>query len=181
VLFQFSKVLLRRLLSIGPDGGVSLSGAVALTHFRLEEIGTDHIVLSETGARPLSAIGGDGLGVQGKAQISLGELGELVEVFNGRYGGELGPQDALRVLEDVRDTIAANHADLEAQVKANARKDFVSHRHDLVIGAALEVSDDRDKQGALLKALLDDEDFRARAGELIMGSIYDAFSDQPAD
>jgi hypothetical protein len=50
----------------------------------------------------------------------------------------------------------------------------VRHRDDLLIGAALEVADDRDKQGTLLKALLDDEDFRDRAGELIMTSIYDA-------
>ena len=54
------------------------------------------------------------------------------------------------------------------------------HRDDLVIGAALEVADDRDKQGNLLKALLDDEDFRARAGELIMTSIYDALSEPAA-
>lgn len=51
------------------------------------------------------------------------------------------------------------------------------HRDELVIGAALDVTDDRDKQGTLLKALLDDEDFRARAGELIMSSIYDALSE----
>ena len=46
-----------------------------------------------------------------------------------------------------------------------------------MIGAALEVTDDRDKHGTLLKALLDDEDFRVRAGELIMTSIYDALSE----
>ena len=43
-------------------------------------------------------------------------------------------------------------------------------------GAALEVSEDRDKQGTLLKALLDDEDFRARAGDPSMTSIYNAVS-----
>ena len=41
VLFQFSRVLLKRLLSVRPDGGVNLSGIVELTHFRLEEIGTE--------------------------------------------------------------------------------------------------------------------------------------------
>lgn len=181
VLFQFSKVLLKRLLSTRPDGGVNLSGTVELTHFRLEELGTEQIQLDEAHAKPLTAISGEGPGARGGGQISLGELGELVEVFNERYGTELGPQDALKVLEDVRDSIVATNDDLEAQVKANTRGDFVSHRDDLVIGAALSVTDDRDKQGALLKALLDDEDFRARAGELIMSSIYNAFSDeQPA-
>ena len=38
----------------------------------------------------------------------------------------------------------------------------------------MEVGDDREKQGKLLRALLDDEEFRSRAGELVMGSIYDA-------
>ena len=78
------------------------------------------------------------------------------------------------MLEDVRDSIVTSNDDLAAQARANTREDFVRHRDDLVIGAALDVTDDRDKQGTLLKALLDDEDFRTRAGELIMSSIYDA-------
>ncbi len=180
VLFQFSRVLLKRLLSVRPDGGVNLSGTVELTHFRLDEIGTEHIALSEEDAKPLSAIRGDGGGAHGTGQIPLGELGALVEVFNERYGTELGPADALKVLEDVRESIVTNHDDLAAQVHANTREDFVRHRDNLVIGAALDVTDDRDKQGTLLKALLDDEDFRSRAGELIMTSIYNAFSEEPA-
>jgi hypothetical protein len=39
----------------------------------------------------------------------------------------------------------------------------------------MEVGDDREKQGHLLKALLDDDEFRARAGALVMGSIYDSY------
>lgn len=42
------------------------------------------------------------------------------------------------------------------------------------------MTDDRGKQAVLLKALLDDEDFRARAGELVMGSIYDDYREQSA-
>lgn len=58
---------------------------------------------------------------------------------------------------------------------SGAREDFARHRDDLLIGAAMEVGDDREKQGKLLKALLDDEDFRARAGELVTGSLYDGY------
>lgn len=112
------------------------------------------------------------------ADVPLGPLGELVEVFNDRYGAELGDTDALRVLTEVRDNVQTSHSELEAQVQANSREDFVRHRDDLLIGAALGVTDDRDKQALLLKALLDDQDFRARAGELIMGSIYDAYREQ---
>ena len=39
----------------------------------------------------------------------------------------------------------------------------------------MEVGDDREKQGHLLKALLDDDEFRARAGALVMDSIYDSY------
>ncbi len=35
----------------------------------------------------------------------------------------------------------------------------------------MEVGDDREKQGHLL----DDDEFRARAGALVMGSIYDSY------
>jgi hypothetical protein len=79
----------------------------------------------------------------------------------------------------VRDSIVSAHDDLAAQVEANTPQNFVSHRDDLGIGAALEITDDRDRQATLLKALLDDHDFRARAGELIMSSIYNVLSDQP--
>ena len=50
----------------------------------------------------------------------------------------------------------------------------------LLTGAAMEVGDDREKQGKLLKALLDDDEFRAQAGELVMGSIYDSYRGEAA-
>ena len=108
----------------------------------------------------------------------MSKLGELVELFNDRYGAELGDADALQVITDVRDAVAENNPELMAQVKANSRQDFVSERDDLLIDAALSVDADRERQAKLLKALLDDDDFRARAGELIFGSIYHA-CDQP--
>jgi type I restriction enzyme R subunit len=179
VLFQFSKVLLKRLMAVEPKGGVNLSGTVELTHFRLDEVDTEHIGLEEADAKPLSAIGGDGTGGAGPGQIPLGALSELVEVFNDRYGEGLGDGDALRVLEEVRDTVRDGNADLAAQAGANSREDFVRHRDDLLIGAAMDVTVDREKQAPLLKALLDDEDFRARASELVMGSIYEGLRDGP--
>ena len=79
------------------------------------------------------------------------------------------------MLEDVRETVKGDHVGLEAQAGANSRDDFVRNRDDLLIGAALSVSGDRDQQAVLLKAMLDDDDFRARAGDLIMGSIWDGY------
>jgi type I restriction enzyme R subunit len=179
VLFQFSRVLLRRLQSGAPDGGVNLSGTVELTHFRLDEIGTEWIGLDEDDAMPLSAIGGDGTGRRTVVDIPLGPLGELVELFNSRYGRELGPTDALQVFSDVRDNVIGQQGEqLRSQALANDRDDFVRHRDDVLLDAALNVTDDRDRQVALLKALLDDQDFRARAGELIMGSVYDTLMQQ---
>ncbi len=66
------------------------------------------------------------------------------------------------------------------QAKANSRDDFIAERDELLIDAALTVGSDRERQGKLLKALLDDEDFRERAGALIFGSIFDAYAEPSA-
>jgi type I restriction enzyme R subunit len=173
VLFQFSKILLARLQSEIVDGGVDLSGTVTLTHYRLSALDEDSIQLGGD-AKPLKAITGDGGNHGTVAPISMGELGQLVEVFNNRYGAELGPDDALAVVTAVRDTVHKANPELAEQAQANSRGDFISDRDDLLIDAALSVGSDRERQTRLLKALLDDDDFRERAGSLIFGSIYDA-------
>ena len=108
-----------------------------------------------------------------------GLLGELVELFNERYGAELGEVDALKVMTDVRDSVRDENPDLADQAEANSRDDFVRERDSLLIGAALAVGGDRERQATLLKALLDDEDFRVRAGELVFGAIYDGYRTPP--
>ncbi len=176
VLFQFSKVLLARLRSEIPDGGIDLSGTVTLTHYRLTALGDESIELGRD-AKPLKAITGDGTGAGGGGgQISMGELGQLVELFNERYGAELGPDDALAVVTALRDTVHDANPELAEQAQANARDDFITERDELLIDAALTVGSDRERQAKLLKTLLDDDDFRARAGALIFGSIYDAYA-----
>jgi hypothetical protein len=72
---------------------------------------------------------------------------------------------------------AYEHApSLEADERRDFKDDFVRHRDDLLISAAMEVTGGREKQAGLLKDLLDD-DFRTRAGSLVMGSIYDPFTE----
>lgn len=174
LLHQFAKVLLKRLQSTRADGGVDLSGQVVLTHYRLSELTRDE--LSLTGEHnPLAAIGGDGTGSGAPGEIPMSLLGELVELFNDRYGAELGDTDALKVVSDVRDSVRDANPALADQAQANSREDFVRERDALLIDAALSVDGDRDRQAQLLKALLDDDDFRARAGELVFGSIYDGY------
>ena len=175
VLYQFSKVLGARLRGESADGCVDISGTVELTHYRLSELGTEAINLGGE-ARPLSAITGDGSGpAGGSGQISMSMLVELVELFNERYGAELEDADALKVVTDVRDAVRDTNPQLGDQANANSREDFVAERDDLLIDAALSVGTDRERQAKLLKALLDDEDFRARAGSLIFGTIYDSY------
>ena len=176
VLYQFSKLLLARLRGETADGGVDMSGTVELTHYRLSALAVEAITLGDD-AKPLSAITGDGTGAGGgSAQIPMSKLGELVELFNERYGAELGDTDALKVVSDVRDAVRDTNPQLVDQATANSREDFVAERDDLLIDAALSVGTDRERQADLLKALLDDEDFRARAGSLIFGSLYDHYT-----
>jgi type I restriction enzyme R subunit len=177
VLFQFSKVLLARLRSEIADGGVDLSGTVTLTHYRLADLGAESISLGDD-AEAVAAITGDGTGGGAKqGEIPMSELGVLVELFNERYGVDLGDTDALKVVTDVRDAVRDGNPELADQARANPRTDFVAQRDELLIDAAMTVDTDRERQAQLLKALLDDDDFRSRAGELIFGSIYDAYRD----
>jgi hypothetical protein len=106
-------------------------------------------------------------------------LGELVDLFNERYGAELGEVDALKVMTNVRDSVRDENPDLADQAEANSRDDFVRERDNLLIGGALAVGGDRERQATLLKALLDDKDFRVRAGELIFGATYVGYRSPP--
>jgi type I restriction enzyme, R subunit len=177
VLFQLSKTLRARLRSESPDGGVDLSGAVSLTHYRLSAHGEVAIELGTSEVAPLSAIGGNGSGgaAQG-GQISMAKLGELIELLNARHGGDLDEADALELVTNVREAVAGDHPELEDQARVNSRRDFVAHRDDLLIDAALSIGSGQKRQAKLLKVLLDDDDFRTRVGELIFGSLYDAYA-----
>jgi type I restriction enzyme, R subunit len=179
VLYQFTKVLLARLRGESADGGVDISGTVELTHYRLSDLGSTAIQLAGD-AELAGAIGGDGTGRGGSGQIPMSKLAELVELFNERYGADLGDADALKVVTDVRDAVRNTNPQLADQATANSREDFVAERDDLLIDAALSVGTDRERQGRLPKALLDDEDFRARAGSVIFGSIYESYVRGPA-
>jgi type I restriction enzyme, R subunit len=134
-----------------------------LTHYRIAEADADAITLGGDDVQPLIAITGDGTG-GGAGEIPMSLLGELVDLFNERYGAELGEVGALKVMTDVRDNVREENPDLADQAEANSRDDFVRERDNLLIGAALAVGGDRERQATLLKALLDDEDFRVRVG-----------------
>lgn len=103
----------------------------------------------------------------------------LYAFLSQSYGADLGDGDMLKVAQDVRDAIRDTAPQLEQQAANNSREDFVRDRDHLLIDAALSVDGDRDRQAALLKAFLDDDDFRARAGHAIFGAIYDGYRAQP--
>ncbi|MFN8133127.1 MAG: type I restriction endonuclease [Solirubrobacteraceae bacterium] len=170
-LYVFSRFLQLRLGSATTGASVNLSGQVQLTHFRLEELGTTHIELGEDETAPLSAITGDGTGAGG-GEIPMGLLGELVELFNERFGADLTDADAIRPIQHIVDKVA-EAAGLRDQALANDFDDFERGKDALVIGATLEVKDVND---LILQKLLDDEDLRARATHLVMRSLYDRFN-----
>lgn len=172
LLFQFAKVLQKRLATDNPTESFDL-GDLVLTHYRLNEVGTTDIGL--TGEHdPLIAVPDDG-GPIGDGEIPLSLLDELVELFNERYGADLGDGDMLKVATAVRDAIRNTNPQLAEQAANNSREDFVRDRDQLLVEATLTVDGDRDRQAALLKAILDDDDFRSRAGHAIFGAIFDGY------
>jgi len=97
-LYRFSHLLRDRFDSTPDGGAVNLAGQIDLTHFRLEELGTENIRLGGD-TDPLSAIRGDGTGSAiAPKDVPMGLLGELVELFNQRFGADLTDADALRPL-----------------------------------------------------------------------------------
>lgn len=53
------------------------------------------------------------------------------------------------MLSEVRDSVREGNADLAAQAEGNSREDFVRHRDDLLIGAAMEVGELREPTPSL--------------------------------
>lgn len=173
-LFLFAKALLLRLQSEAPEGGVAIS--VELTHYRLEELGSEALGLGEDELEPLMAIGGGGTGPTGSGQIPLGVLGELVESFNSRYGADLSEADVVKPLEHIVQRVVASEGMAE-QANANELADFKRGKEGVLIDATLDV---QDISGKLLQALLNDEALRERAFDGILQAAYEQLREQPA-
>lgn len=167
-LFLFSKVLIGRLASEAPEGGLSV--AVELTHYRLQEVGTTSLTLGEDEVEPLTAIRGDGEGGgRGQGQLPMGILAEVVESFNERYDADLTEADVLKPLEHILDRVVATEG-LREEAQHNERDDFKRGKDNLLIDATLDV---QDISGKLLQALLSDESLRERAFDGILDAAYE--------
>lgn len=174
---MFARFLALRLASGASDGGVSLGDRVTLTHYRPEEVGTEHLRLGDDEPVPLTAITGDGTGSPRGGDLPMGLLGELVELFNERFGSELTDADAVRPIEHIIDKVAEQNDGLRDQAVANDFDDFQRGKEALVIGATLEVKDVND---LVLQKLLDDEHLRERATYLVMRTLYERYRGEPA-
>jgi type I restriction enzyme R subunit len=174
-LFQFARFLALRMGS-HPEGGVSVADSVELTHYRLVEGATENLGLSGSGdADPLASIRGDATGHGAGGEVPMGLLGELVEMFNERFGAELSDQDAVRPVQHLIDKAAeiGEEEGLRAQAIGNSFEDFERGKEDVVLNATLQVTDIND---LVLKKLLDDEQVRSQMTHLVMRSLYDSYT-----
>jgi type I restriction enzyme R subunit len=172
-LYRFSR-LLRDRFDSSPDGGaVNLAGQIDLTHFRLEELGTENISLKGD-PDPLSAIRGDGTGSAiAPKDVPMGLLGELVELFNERFGADLTDADALRPLLQVGDVIAAENPHFRDQALSNDEDDFVAGKEDVVTDAMFKVQDVND---TVLKQSLNDDELLGRISSFLMKALYQSYN-----
>lgn len=175
-LFQFARFLGLRLQG-KPDGRVSVADRVALTHYRLAEAGTSDLGLGGGGGddRPLTAVNGDGTGRGAGGQVPMGLLGELVEAFNVRFGGDLSGDDAIRRVRDVIDKAAevGDTVGLRAQAVNNSFEDFARGKEEVLIDATLRVQEINDQ---FLQGLLGDDRLRGQMTTLVMKSLYDQYT-----
>ncbi|MDQ3608334.1 MAG: hypothetical protein M3459_05465, partial [Actinomycetota bacterium] len=126
-------------------------------------------------AEPLTSISGDGTGPGSGGEVPMGLLGELVEMFNERFGAELSDADAVRPVAHLIDKAAeiGEGEGLRAQAVGNSFADFERGKEDVLINATLQVKDVND---AILQKLLDDETVRAQMTHLVMRSLYDRYT-----
>ena len=172
-LYRFAGLLRARFDAHADGGAVNLAGQIDLTHFRLEDLGTETMNLSGD-SDPLSAISGDGTGsVIAPADVPMGLLGELVELFNERFGSELSDVDAIRPLLQVAEKVAEENPHLRDQAVSNDEQDFTGGSEDVVIDAMLKVQGIND---TVIKQSLDDDEVLDRLSALIMRSLYKRFN-----
>lgn len=174
-LFAFARYLALRLRERRAGGGVSVD--VSLTHYRLSEVATENLVLGDDRAEPGSAIGGDGTGRSG-GEIPMTLLGELVDLFNQRFGESLTDADAVHPAQALIDHIDREQATtLRRQAVSNDFDDFVRGKEALIIDGALDAG----KASAdFFKGVLDDDDLRARTTYLAMRVLYDRYRTEAA-
>jgi type I restriction enzyme, R subunit len=174
-LFAFARYLALRLRERRVGGGLSID--VSLTHYRLSEITTAQISLGQEEVQPGSAIGGDGTG-RGGGEIPMTLLGELVELFNQRFGESLTDTDAVHPAQALIDHIDREQAStLRQQAASNDFEDFVRGKEPLIVDGALDAG----KASAdFFKGVLDDDDFRARTTYLAMRVLYDRYRSESA-
>jgi len=176
-LYVFGRFLADRLANERPEGGMSLAGTVDLTHYRLERTGTADLALTSEGVKPGQAIRGDGTGsprAPGEEQLSF--LGEVVDVFNARYGADLSEQDLVRPAQHMVDRVAAEPG-LTEQVRRNPYADFRRGKDGAVLDAALDV---RGINELFIQKFLDDEDLRERVSEGVLRAVYERLSEPRA-
>ena len=135
-------------------------------------MGTHAISLGGDDVPPGTAIGGDGTG-RGTADIPMTLLGELVELFNQRFGESLTDADAIHPAQALIDHIDREQsATLQPQAVGNDFDDFLRGKEPFVIDGALDAG----KASAdFFKGVLDDEDFRHRTTYLAMRVLYDRY------
>ncbi len=169
-LYAFARFLALRLRERRVGGGVSID--VSLTHYRLTELGSQAITLGGEDVPPGTAITGDGTG-RGGDDIPMSLLGELVELFNQRFGESLTDADAVHPAQALIDHIDRERsATLQPQAVSNDFEDFLRGKEPYVIDGALDAG----KASAdFFKGVLDDEDFRQRTTYLAMRVLYDRY------
>lgn len=178
-LYLFSKVLRSRLgTDFGGGPSVNLTGLVRLTHYRAQANESQTIELS-SGTEPLRTFfGGDEPQGVDPGAVPMGLLAELVETFNQRFGHGLTDADLVEPLVQVTNKIVTNNPEFADEAHANEFEDFNRGKDQEVIKAIVEVQDVNDH---LLKALLDDDDFREQFTEMALLTIYSQARENSGD
>ena len=138
---------------------------------------TDRRTISEV-YDPLAAIGGDGTGSTLKeGDVPMGLLGELVELFNERFGANLTDADAIRPLLHVAEKVVEQNPLLRDQALSNDAEDFEAGKQGAVVNALLAVQGINE---TVIRRSLDDDDVLDRVSGLIMRSLHDRFREDAA-
>jgi len=164
-LYTYGRFLLAKLPRPNDHSGFELEDEVALKYYRLQKISEGAIELREGDVEPLKGPTEVGTGRSRDEGVALSTL---ISKLNERFGTQFTPADQL-FFDQIRETALSNDTLREA-AKVNTLENFAFVFNKLLEGLFIERMEGNEE---IFARLMNDDKFRALAGDQLLREVYD--------